>query len=63
MLQIICYKIKIWDVINLCNETNYCCEINKKTKKLVIKKLNLQKIINIIAKFTLKIKILKYHPN
>ena len=38
------YTIKIWDVINLCNEKNYCCgEINKKTNKSCNKKAKFTK--------------------
>jgi len=38
------YKIKIWDVLNLCNEQNYCCsEINKKTNKPCNKKAKFTK--------------------
>lgn len=38
------YKIKIWDVINLCNEQNYCCgEKNTKTNKICNKKAKFTK--------------------
>ena len=57
------YKIKIWDVINLCNETNYCCgEINKKTKKTCNKKAKFTKNNKYYCKIHAKNKNFKIPP-
>tara|TARA_B100000900_G_scaffold126708_2_gene107035 strand:+ start:23885 stop:24718 length:834 start_codon:yes stop_codon:yes gene_type:complete len=57
------YKIKIWDVVNLCNETNYCCgEINKKTNKTCNKKAKFTKNNKYYCKIHAKNKDFKIPP-
>jgi hypothetical protein len=57
------YKIKLWDVINLCNETDYCCgEINKKTKKICNKKAKFTKNNKYYCKIHAKNKDFKIPP-
>lgn len=57
------YKIKIWDVLNLCNEQNYCCgDINKKTNKLCNKKAKFTKNNKYYCKIHAKNKEFKIPP-
>ncbi len=57
------YKIKLWDVINLCNEKDfYCGEINNKTKKIFNKKAKFTKNNKYYCKIHAKNKDFKIPP-
>ena len=57
------YKIKLWDVINLCNEKDYYCgEINNKTKKICNKKAKFTKNNKYYCKIHAKNKDFKIPP-
>tara|TARA_B000000475_G_scaffold271392_1_gene269125 strand:+ start:6917 stop:7750 length:834 start_codon:yes stop_codon:yes gene_type:complete len=57
------YKIKLWDVINLCNEKDfYCGEINNKTKKICNKKAKFTKNNKYYCKIHAKNKDFKIPP-
>ena len=57
------YEIKCWDVLNLCNEENYCCkEKSKKTGKICNKKAKYTKNDKYYCKIHAKNKDFKIPP-